>query len=59
MSRPWPDATPAISDPRPRVSNDNPFSESEFRTMKYRPSYPGTFNDLEAARTWVSSYVSW
>jgi hypothetical protein len=26
---------------RPRVSNDNPFSESEFRTMKFRPGYPG------------------
>lgn len=44
---------------RPRVSNDNPFSESEFRTMKYRPNYPGTFTDLEAAQAWVSSYVSW
>jgi putative transposase len=44
---------------RPRVSNDNPFSESEFRTMKYRPNYPGLFNDLEAARVWVSVYVSW
>ena len=44
---------------RPRVSNDNPFSESEFRTMKYRPNYPGVFDDLEAARTWVSAYVSW
>jgi putative transposase len=44
---------------RPRVSNDNPFSESEFRTMKYRPNYPGVFNDLDAARTWVSAYVAW
>jgi putative transposase len=44
---------------RPRVSNDNPFSESEFRTMKYRPNYPGVFDDLDAARTWVSAYVSW
>jgi putative transposase len=44
---------------RPRVSNDNPFSESEFRTMKYRPNYPGTFADLDAARAWVSSYVPW
>jgi putative transposase len=44
---------------RPRVSNDNPFSESEFRTMKYRPNYPGVFDDLEAARNWVSAYVSW
>jgi putative transposase len=44
---------------RPRVSNDNPFSESEFRTMKYRPNYPGTFTDIDAARAWVSSYASW
>jgi putative transposase len=44
---------------RPRVSNDNPFSESEFRTMKYRPNYPGVFNDLDTARAWVSAYVSW
>ena len=44
---------------RPRVSNDNPFSESEFRTMKYRPNYPATFTDIDAARAWVSSYVPW
>jgi putative transposase len=44
---------------RPRVSNDNPFSESEFRTMKYRPNYPGVFDDLDAARAWVDAYVSW
>jgi putative transposase len=44
---------------RPRVSNDNPFSESEFRTMKYRPNYPGTFTDIDTARAWVSTYVSW
>lgn len=44
---------------RPRVSNDNPFSESEFRTMKYRPNYPGVFDDLDAAHAWVHSYVSW
>ena len=44
---------------RPRVSNDNPFSESEFRTMKYRPNYPGTFDDIEAARVWVAAYVCW
>lgn len=44
---------------RPRVSNDNPFSESEFRTMKYRPSYPGTFENLDQARAWVEVYVDW
>jgi putative transposase len=44
---------------RPRVSNDNPFSESEFRTMKYRPNYPGTFPDLDHARAHMASYVPW
>lgn len=44
---------------RPYVSNDNPFSESEFRTMKYRPDYPGIFADLEHARTHLVDYVQW
>jgi transposase InsO family protein len=44
---------------RPRVSNDNPFSESEFRTMKYRPNYPGTFTDLDEARAFMAWYVPW
>ncbi|WP_221937372.1 integrase core domain-containing protein [Gordonia rubripertincta] len=44
---------------RPRVSNDNPYKESEFRTMKHRPSYPATFDDIHSARDWVESYVDW
>ncbi|MCV7182957.1 DDE-type integrase/transposase/recombinase [Mycolicibacterium murale] len=44
---------------RPHVSNDNPYSESEFRTMKYRPNFPGVFDDLETARAWVDTYVRW
>ena len=44
---------------RPRVSNDNPFSESEFRTMKYRPNYPGIFDTLEQARAFMDNYVPW
>lgn len=44
---------------RPRVSNDNPFSESEFRTMKYRPNYPGTFDTIELARAYMAWYVPW
>ena len=45
---------------RPRVSDDNPFSESLFRTMKYRPSYPRRpFASLAEARTWVASFVAW
>jgi putative transposase len=44
---------------RPYVSNDNPFSESEFRTMKYRPNYPKTFATLDDARTHLTTYVPW
>ena len=45
---------------RPRVSNDNPYSESLFRTMKYCPQWPSAgFNDLESVRGWVSTFVSW
>lgn len=45
---------------RPGVSNDNPFSESLFRTLKYRPEYPSKpFADLEAARNWVMGFVRW
>ncbi len=44
---------------RPRVSNDNPFSESEFRTMKYRANYPGTLETIEQARDYMNKYVPW
>ena len=45
---------------RPSVSNDNPFSESLFRTMKYVPEYPRDgFVCLDAARTWVAAFVAW
>lgn len=44
---------------RPCVSNDNPYSESEFRTMKYRPNYPGAFDTLDDARAFVDAYVPW
>lgn len=50
--------TPSFS--RPRVSNDNPYSESLFRTVKYRPSYPSKpFENIEAARQWVEGFVHW
>lgn len=42
---------------RPRVSNDNPFSESHFKTLKYTPDYPGRFEDAEQARQWVRQFV--
>ncbi len=45
---------------RPAVSNDNPYSESLFRTLKYRPQYPsGAFENLLAARQWVDTFVHW
>ena len=50
----------ATSFSRPSVSNDNPFSEAAFRTVKYRPQYPkGSFASLEAARTWFEWFVNW
>jgi transposase InsO family protein len=44
---------------RPRVSEDNPYSESLFRTLKYRPFYPGRFSNIEEARDWVKGFVYW
>ena len=45
---------------RPRVSNDNPFSEVAFRTLKYVPFWPDKpFASLEAARVWVAHFVAW
>jgi transposase InsO family protein len=45
---------------RPAVSNDNPYSESLFRTMKYRPVYPrNPFATLLTARQWVAAFVQW
>jgi putative transposase len=45
---------------RPAVSNDNPYSESLFKTLKYRPDYPGkAFADLSQARKWVGQFVDW
>ena len=45
---------------RPHVSDDNPYSESLFRTMKYRPEYPRRpFRNLDEARTWTDGFVGW
>jgi putative transposase len=45
---------------RPRVSDDNPFSEALFRTMKYRPAYPTDgFASLADAHAWVERFVRW
>jgi len=45
---------------RPRVSDDNPYPEALFRTLKYRPGFPDKpFASLEQARAWVSDFVDW
>jgi transposase InsO family protein len=50
----------ATSFSRPSVSNDNPYSESLFRTMKYRPTFPsGVFESIEQAKVWVAQFVHW
>ena len=45
---------------RPRVSNDNPFSEALFKTLKYCPQWPSKgFDTIEAARCWVNEFMDW
>ena len=51
------DVTPSFS--RPRVSNDNPFSEAQFRTMKYGPEYPDRFASYEEARDFCRRFFPW
>lgn len=46
------------SNSRPRVSNDNPYAESLFKTLKYHPNYQSKgFETLEEAREWISLFV--
>ena len=44
---------------RPHVSDDNPFSESQFKTMKYRPEFPERFGSLEDARAHCRTFFTW
>ena len=44
---------------RPRVSNDNAMSESQFKTMKYQPDYPRRFDSYDHAMRWCEDYVHW
>lgn len=44
---------------RPHVSDDNPFSESQFKTMKYQPNFPDRFESIEAARAYCRSFFPW
>jgi len=44
---------------RPHVSNDNPYSEAHFKTMKYRPEFPERFGCIEDARSFCQQFFSW
>lgn len=44
---------------RPHVSNDNPFSEAAFKTLKYRPGYPERFGSIEDARLFCRDFFTW
>jgi len=41
------------------ISNDNPYSEAQFKTLKYRPDYPSRFGSQQDARTWASRFFAW
>lgn len=49
----------AKSHSRPHVSDDNPFSEAQFKTLKYRPSFPERFASLEHARVFLREFFAW
>ena len=44
---------------RPHVSNDNPFSEAQFKTVKYHPDFPERFGSLQDARAWAEDFFDW
>jgi putative transposase len=44
---------------RPHVSNDNPYSEAQFKTLKYRPGFPGRFGSIEDARAFCQEFFPW
>jgi len=44
---------------RPHVSNDNPYSEAQFKTLKYRPDFPKRFGSIEHARSHVEAFIGW
>jgi len=44
---------------RPHISDDNPFSEAQFKTLKYRPDFPGQFTSIEAARVHCQAFFGW
>jgi putative transposase len=44
---------------RPHVSNDNPFSEAQFKTLKYRPAFPTRFGSIQDARAHGQDFFAW
>jgi len=44
---------------RPHVSNDNPYSEAQFKALKYRPDYPTRFGCQQDARAWANTFFDW
>src|SRR3989441_8779615 len=44
---------------RPHVSNDNPFSEAQFKTLKYRPAFPDRFGSIQDARAHGQAFFAW
>jgi len=44
---------------RPYVSNDNPYSQAQFKTLKYHRSFPGRFGSLEDARSFLRTFFDW
>jgi len=44
---------------RPYCSNDNPYSESQFKTLKYRPDYPDRFGSVQDSRAWARAFFTW
>jgi putative transposase len=49
----------AKSHTRPYTPNDNPYSEAQFKTLKYRPDYPAQFSDWAAAQSWLQAFFHW
>lgn len=44
---------------RPHTANDNPYSEAQFKTLKYRPDYPDRFASIDEARHWSQTFFTW
>jgi len=49
----------AKSHSRPYTANDNPYSEAQFKTMKYRPGYPDRFGSFASAQDWARDFFHW